>query len=212
MSQQPQRALIVIDVQNEYVTGNLLIEYPDVQQSLANIGKAMDAAHAADIPVVVVRHLAPESSPLFARGSHNAELHPVVAARHADHRVEKGVASALAGTGLGTWLRERGIDTLSVIGYMTHNCDVSTVLQAHHEGWKVELLHDAAGSVPYVNGQGAATAEEIHRVFTVVMHTGFAAVVSTDEWVRAIEAGTPLAADNIYLSNQRARASRSSAA
>src|SRR3546814_4933159 len=35
----PQRALVVIDVQNEYVTGNLRIEYPPVEDSLRNIGK-----------------------------------------------------------------------------------------------------------------------------------------------------------------------------
>ena len=39
----PRRALIVIDVQNEYVTGDLPIEYPDVHSSLANIGRVQDA-------------------------------------------------------------------------------------------------------------------------------------------------------------------------
>ncbi len=203
MSLSPKRALIVVDVQNEYVSGNLRIEYPDVQQSLVNIARAMDAARAAGIPVVVVQHLAPETSPLFARGSLQAELHPLVADKHRDLLIEKSMASALTGTGLGAWLREHEIDTLSVVGYMTHNCDDSTVRQARHEGWNVELLHDAAGSVPYANALGAATAEEIHRVFTVVMHTGFAAVVSTAEWLAALEHGTALQADNIYLSNQR---------
>ncbi|NTV11630.1 MAG: isochorismatase family protein, partial [Zoogloea sp.] len=89
MSEQAKRALIVIDVQNEYISGNLLIEYPDVQQSLANICRAMDAAHAAGIPVVVVQHLAPEGAPIFARGSQLAELHPQVAARPRELLVEK---------------------------------------------------------------------------------------------------------------------------
>lgn len=210
MSSQPKRALIVIDVQNEYFTGNLRIEYPDVRQSLPKICRAMDSAHAAGVPVVVVQHLFPEGFPVFARGSHGAELHPEVARRHRDHLVEKGMASALTTTDLGPWLRERGIDTLTVVGYMTHNCDDATVRQAMHEGWKVELLHDAAGSLPYTNAMGSATAEEIHRVFTIVMHTGFAAVVSTDEWVRALASGEPLAADNVFLSNQRALAGRES--
>ena len=39
------RALIVIDVQNEYVTGNLPIVYPDLTTSLANIGAAIDTAN-----------------------------------------------------------------------------------------------------------------------------------------------------------------------
>jgi nicotinamidase-related amidase len=203
MLQPPKRALIVIDVQNEYVSGKLLIEYPDVKQSLANIAKAMDAAQAAGIPVVVVQHLSPEDSPLFARGSPGAELHPLVATRHRDLLVKKQMASALTGTCLGQWLRERGVDTLSVVGYMTHNCDDSTVRHAAHTGFRVELLHDAAGSVPYANALGSATAEEIHRVFTVVMHTGFAAVVSTTDWLRALASDQALSVDNVYLSNQR---------
>lgn len=208
MAQAPKRALIVIDVQNEYFSGKLRIEYPDVRQSLPNICRAMDAARAAGIPVVVVQHLLPAGAPVFARGGDSAALHADVAARPRDLLVEKQVASALTGTGLGAWLRERGIDTLTVVGYMTHNCDDSTVRQASHEGWKVELLHDASGSLPYANAIGAATAEEIHRVFTVVAHTGFAAVASTDDWLAAVARGEALAADNIVLSNQRALAGR----
>jgi len=41
-------------------------------------------------------------------------------------------------------------------------------------------------------------------VFTVVMHTGFAAVVSTDQWLLALANAEPLTADNVYLSNRRA--------
>lgn len=204
MSQPIKRALVVIDVQNEYVTGNLRITYPNVQVSLANIAKAMDAAQAAGIPVVVVQHLAAQESPLFARGSTAAELHPIVGERPRDHLIEKTMASSFVGTDLGHWLREHEINTLTVVGYMTHNCDDSTVRQAAHEGWKVEFLHDAAGSVPYTNAIGTATAEEIHRVFTVVMHTGFAAVLSTEEWLGALTSGKAQPVDNVYLSNQRA--------
>ncbi len=201
---QPKRALIVIDVQNEYVSGDLLIEYPPVDQSLANIGRAMDAATAAGIPVVLVQHLAPEDSPIFARGSRGAELHPVVADRAHDHWVQKALPSALTGTDLGPWLRERGIDTLTIVGYTTQHCDESTARQARHEGWSVELLHDATGSEPFANDLGSASAEEIHRVFTLVSHTGFAAVASTGQWLATVATGEALQPDNLYLSNQRA--------
>ena len=127
----PKRALIVIDVQNEYFNGKLCIEYPDVRVTLPNICRAMDAATAAGIPVVVVQHLTPPGAPVFARGSDTAALHPEIARRPHDLLVEKTMASALTGTPLGAWLRERGIDTLSIVGYMTHNCDDSTARQAY---------------------------------------------------------------------------------
>ncbi|MBW9103420.1 cysteine hydrolase family protein [Paraburkholderia phenoliruptrix] len=201
----PRRALVVIDVQNEYVSGDLPIEYPQVETSLANIGRAMDAARAAGVPVVVVQNFAPASSPLFARGSERAELHPVVASRERDHYVEKSLPSAFTGTDLGEWLAARSIDTLTVVGYMTHNCDASTINHAVHAGLAVEFLHDATGSVPYENSAGFASAEDIHRVFCVVLQSRFAAVASTDEWLAALANGAPLERGNIYASNQKAR-------
>ncbi|WP_282341446.1 cysteine hydrolase family protein [Pseudomonas sp. PS02288] len=208
MSASPNRALIVIDVQNEYITGNLRIEYPDVGLSLPNIARAMDAARATGIPVVVIQHLEAPDSPLFARGGEMAELHPDIARRPRDHHVEKNQASALTGTDLAAWLRDRQIDTLTVIGYMTHNCDLATTLEAHHLGWNVELLHDASGSLPYSNACGSVSAEEIHRVMTVVMHSSFAAVASTAQWLEALENGTALEPGDIPSSNQRAIAER----
>jgi hypothetical protein len=68
----------------------------------------------------------------------------------------------------------------------------------------VEVLHDACGSVSYTNAVGSASAEEIHRAYTVVLHTGFAAVATTAQWLGAIKSGEALVADNIFHSNQRA--------
>ncbi|NYT35883.1 cysteine hydrolase [Allopusillimonas soli] len=204
MSVSPRRALAVIDVQNEYVTGNLLIEYPPVESSLANIGRAMDAAKAAGIPVIVIQHDSPPDAPLFAHGSAYWELHPVVADRSADHRINKRKASIFTGTDLSPWLEDHNIDTLTIVGYMTHNCDASSINHAHHNGLAVEFLSDATGSLPYRNAAGEASAEEIHRVFSTVFHSNFAAVATTDAWIDAVADGKDLPIDNVHLSHQRA--------
>ena len=182
MTTTPRRALIVIDVQNEYFTGQMKIEYPPVETSLPNIGRAMDAAREAGIPVVVVQHDAPESSPIFAAGSDGWQLHPEVARRAQDHRINKRMASAFAGTDLAEWLAANAIDTLTIVGYMTHNCNASTIFEAMHRGLRVEVLADASGALPYANAAGKASAEEIHRVFSTVFHSNFAAVASTEAW------------------------------
>ncbi|RLM02276.1 isochorismatase [Gibbsiella quercinecans] len=200
-----KRALIVIDVQNEYFTGDLPIEYPDRQVSLANIGRALDAAEANGIPVVIVQNFAPEDSPLFARGSHGAQLHPQIANRPRALAIEKSMPSAFSGTGLGEWVATNGIDTLTVVGYMTQNCDDSTIKHALHAGLAVEFLSDATGAVSYANRAGSASAEEIHRVFSVVLQARFAAVLTTDEWLAVLQNGSQPVRENIYSSNQNAR-------
>lgn len=204
MSGTPKRALIVIDVQNDYVGGNLPIDYPPVEGSLANIGRAMDAARAAAIPVVVVQNVNPAAAPFMAEGTHGAELHPVVASRDRDHFVRKNMPSALTGTGLTEWLRERRIDTITIVGFMSHNCDLSTAIQAVHAGFAVEFLSDATGSLPYANRAGRASAEEIHRVVSVVLQSRFAAVMSTDEWIGLLASGGAPERDTIFASHRRA--------
>lgn len=203
---KPRRALVVVDVQNEYETGGLRIEYPPVADSLRNIGKAMDAAHAAGVPVVVVQQSSPAGEPLFATGSRGWELHEVVASRPRDHYLRKLLPSAFAGTDLREWLASRDIDTVAVVGYMTHNCNDTTIKHAFDAGLQVEFLMDASGSVPYANRAGLATAEEIHRVFAVVEQSRFAAVLGTDEWITHLAAGTLPERDTIHASHQRALA------
>lgn len=205
MTNNVKRALVVIDVQNDYVGGNLPIEYPPVELSLANIGRAMDGAKAEGIPIVVVHNVLPENASILAKGTRGADLHETVTSRGWDHYVLKNMPSAFAGTSLEGWLREREIDTITIVGYMTHNCDFSTIVQGVHGGFNMELLSDASGSVPYTNRAGSATAEEIHRVLTVVMQSRFAAVMSTDEWLEILATGRAPERDTIFTSNQRGR-------
>ncbi|TPI16775.1 cysteine hydrolase [Mesorhizobium sp. B4-1-3] len=201
---QPRRALVVVDVQNDYDSGNLAIQHPPFTETVANAARAMDAAAAAGIKIVVVKQMAPETSPIFAKGSHGGELHPEIARRGRDHYVEKTLPSAFTGTDLETWLRGSAIDTIAVVGYMTHNCDLSTIIHAVHMGFAVEFLSDASGSVPYANSAGYASAEDIHQVVSVVLQSRFAAVLKTAEWIDCLKTGKLPERDTIHASNQRA--------
>lgn len=211
-NQSPKRALILIDVQNEYVTGKLPIEYPDLRVSLSNLAQAATAAVQAGIPIVIVQQSAPPQSPIFAKGSPGWELHPVVAGLPRAHYVEKSLPSALAGTDLGEWLREREIDTLTVAGYMTQNCNHSTVLQAMHEGWSVEYLSDATGTLALANRANRASAREIQEAFCVVMQSRFAAVMTTREWLQAIAGEALPERESLFASVRQARAATYAAA
>lgn len=202
----PRRALIVIDVQNEYFAGGgLPIAAPPIATSLTHITRAMDAARAAGVPVIVVQQTAPAGAPVFDRGTPGWALHPEIAKRPHDHFIEKQWPSAFTGTDLADWLSAHAIDTLVVVGYMTHNCVASTVFEACHRGLQVEFLHDASGSLPYRNAAGEMSAEETHRVFSVVFHSRFAAVASTADWTRAVAERIALPRSNIMASSRAAR-------
>ncbi|WP_298335038.1 cysteine hydrolase family protein [Ferrimicrobium sp.] len=199
------RALVVIDVQNEYISGNLPISYPKLSVSLANIGIAMDTAAELGMPIVVVQQVAPETSPIFAKGSNGYALHEVVTSRSCDHHVEKTLPSAFVGTDLAMWLETHAIDTIVIVGYMTQNCDESTARDALHHGLTVEFLSDATGTLAMANQQGSLGAEELHRAVLLVLQSRFAAVSTTREWVDAVRNGMDLERSNVVASTEIAR-------
>ena len=134
MTENPKRALLVIDVQNEYFTGKLPITYP--AGSLANVLCAMDAARAHGVPVVAIQHASPQpDAPVFRKGSKEWELHPEVAARPHDVLIHKSLPGSFTGTELETWLREHGVETVVIAGYMTQMCCDTTARQAMHLGF-----------------------------------------------------------------------------
>ncbi|MHB1251719.1 MAG: cysteine hydrolase family protein [Acidimicrobiales bacterium] len=200
-----RRALIVVDVQNEYVSGALRITFPALSESLANIAVAMDVAAELEIPIVVVQQVAPETSPIFAKGSHGFALHEVVAGRPYDHLVEKQMPSAFVDTDLAQWLVEHGVDTVVVVGFMTQNCDESTTRDALHRGLSVEFLSDATGTLAMANQAGAISAEQLHRAVLIVLQSRFAAVCTTREWIDAVRDQSALARSSVFASTEVAR-------
>ena len=61
-----RRALILVDVQNQYFDGPLAIQYPPRDVSVQNIVRLIDHAEKKGIPVVAVQHTYPAGAPVFA--------------------------------------------------------------------------------------------------------------------------------------------------
>lgn len=177
-----KRALIVIDVQNEYFEGGALpITYPP--NSFERIKEAIAVAQKARIFTVFVQHTSlKEDAKAFVRGSHLWEFHDEIQALMPDLYIEKNHASSFVGTDLNYRLRSLGIDTVAIVGYMTQNCCDATARDASQLGFNVEFLSDANGTLAFSNNAGSVSAEELHRAFLVAQAFGFSRVLSFDEW------------------------------
>lgn len=178
-----KRALLVIDVQNEYFTGKMPITYP--KGSLSNILRAMDTAECCGFPSILIQHTAQRhDAPTFRRGSMAWELHGSVLSRQHECVLEKEMPGSFTGTNLHELLKKLGVDTVTICGYMSQMCCDTTARQATHLGYTVEFLSDATGTLALSNYSGHVTAEEVHRCVLVTQAAGFSKVLSTDDWIQ----------------------------
>ncbi|MDQ0678601.1 nicotinamidase-related amidase [Arthrobacter pascens] len=186
----PRRALILIDVQQQYFNGPLEIQYPRHQESLQMIARAVDAAAAAGIPIVAVQHSAGEGAALFAPGTPEFELHPEIERRRTDawNGVVKQYGSVYADTNLTEWLRQQDIDTVTLVGYMTNNCVLASAVEAESLGFVTEVLSDATGAINLANEAGSADAKTVHTTLLTLLNSNWAAVSTTDAWADALQA------------------------
>lgn len=195
----PRRALILVDVQLDYFSGPLEIQYPPHTDSLLQILRAIDAANAAGVPVVSVQHTMGEGAPLFDPTSETFALHPEIEARRTDtwKSVVKHYSSVYAETDVADWLREQGVGTVTLVGYMTNNCIIASAVESEGLGLTTEVLRDATGAIHLSNGVGTVDAETVHTTLMTLLNSNFAAVAPTSTWLEALSAGQALSRSDL---------------
>lgn len=207
---EARRAVVVVDVQQEYFTGALAIQFPPVDQSLGKILDVLDVAARESIPVAVVRHEKPEGAALFAAGSPGWALHPRLDS-HIDpswKRITKSFASCFDHTELAEWLHQHDVNTITLVGFMTNNCILATAAAAPPLGFAAEVLSDATGAPDLANEAGSVPACQLHQTLLVLLNSNFAAVATTKDWTAAAAARTPLTRSNLLESAAQGAASR----
>lgn len=184
-------ALIVIDVQEEYFSGRLPIEFPPRESSLDMITTAMNKAAAASVPIVLVRHTGAPGERSFQQDSPTWALRREVSDRHHDLVIDKRLPGSFTGTSLGEWLGERAIDHITIVGYMTNVCCDTTARQAIHRGLGATLLHDAVGVpvMPDLDGNPIA-AESLQRAALAPLALMGVELASTAHWFQTLAPGS----------------------
>jgi len=144
------KALLVIDLQNDYFPGG---KFPlwNTEAVLQNIERAIEKANAQGIPVVIIQHIANSKlgiAPFFNEGTAGAEIHPrILAAAPKAPIVVKEFADSFERTNLEETLTKLGATELLVCGMMTQNCVTHTAISKAAEKYNVCILVDCCTTV-----------------------------------------------------------------
>ena len=171
-----RRALIVVDVQNDFCPGGALaVEHGD--EVVAPLNRLIEEFLARGEPVYKSRDWHPAQTKHFAayggtwpihciRGTAGAEFHPALSDDPRVQVVSKGLGdedsySAFDGTTLAEDLRRQGVREVWVGGLATDYCVKNTVLDALREGFRVRALSGAMRAVNLQPGDGPRAMEEM---------------------------------------------------
>lgn len=175
-------ALVLVDFQNEFVTGGLKL--PAAPAAITRATELARWARQADILVVLVENVIDRpGAPLFAAGAKNTELVPQLTPRPSDLVLRKNMAGAFSHTDFDQQLRTRGIDTLIVGGLMTHLAVLVTVIDASVLGYKVLVAADSTATrpLPGAAGEPAVDAPTLQRAALATLSDRFADVMRSSE-------------------------------
>jgi nicotinamidase-related amidase len=134
LSNRPNTAVVVIDVQNGVVEGA-----PRRDEVIANINQVVDRARASDVPVVWVQHQSDE----LPEGSEQWQYVPELEMADGEPVVHKRYGDSFEATTLEDELAARGVGRLIVAGAQTDACVRSTLHGAFTRGYDTTLVSDA---------------------------------------------------------------------
>ncbi|MEP6462526.1 MAG: isochorismatase family protein [Frankiaceae bacterium] len=168
------RALVVVDVQNDFCEGGGLAVAggaavaADVSAVLAR--SSVDGDHDAYDLVVASRDFHRDPGAHFSAqpdfvdswpphcviGTPGAEFHPALDTAPLDAIFDKGHSTAAysafegsdaAGTSMSAWLRSRGVEAVDLVGIATDHCVRATALDAVTAGFRTRVLLDLTAGV-----------------------------------------------------------------
>jgi nicotinamidase/pyrazinamidase len=191
----PGDALVVTDVQNDFVTGTLAV--PGAAAIVAPLNDAIEAFHARGLPVIAIRDWHPPGHSSFAatggpwpehcvQGTPGAQFVAGLRLCPGALLVSKGTDpgaeaySGFKGTTLAEALRARGVRRLFIGGLATDYCVLDTVHDAIAAGFAVVVLADGIRAVDAHPGDGTKAEDEMRRTGARFARTGEVIGASAD--------------------------------
>ena len=185
MPTQKKRALIVVEVQNDFCPGgSLAVAHGD--EVIAPLNKLIEEFLERGEPVFKSRDWHTPQTKHFAAYGGTWPVHCVQETKGAEFHaallddmhirvISKGLGdedcySAFDGTDLALQLQRLGVDEVWVGGLATDYCVKNTVLDALREGFQVKAIADAMRAVELKPGDGERAIEEMRDAGAEIMN------------------------------------------
>ena len=190
--------MVVVDMQNDFVAEGAMLQSAQAAAMVPKLAATLNFCREKGIRVIYTAHVHRRDgsdmgmyddlySPIANRASlvdetPGVDIFPDLSPAPGEHVIKKHRYSAFFATDLDLILREWGIDTVIVSGTTTENCCHATARDAMFHNYRVVFLSDCTGTFDYPDvGQGAMSAEEVHRATLTILAFSTAHVMTAGE-------------------------------
>ncbi len=177
-----KKAVIVIDMLNDFVTGSLRCDRAD--PIIPKINNLLNAARKRDVPIIYSNdaHLHTDSElkkwgAHAIKGSEGAQVIPELKPAEKDYQLDKRAYSGFFETGLDPLLRDLGVDAVILTGLHTNICVRHTAADAFFRGYKIIIASD---------GVEAFTVKDHEEGLDYMKNVYNAEIKNTDEIIKDI--------------------------
>jgi nicotinamidase-related amidase len=180
-----KRALVVVDMQNDYFPGGKWT-LTGIEAAADNTARLISSARANGDLIVHIRHeFATADAPFFAPGTAGAHVHPKANNLENEPVVLKHHVNSYRETNLKEILDRHGIEDVVICGAMSHMC-VDAVTRASADlGYGVTVIHDACATRDLEFNGVKVPAAQVHTAFMASLGFAYATMLSTDEYLEA---------------------------
>jgi nicotinamidase-related amidase len=159
------RALLIIDIQNDYFPGGKM-ELEGSEPASLRAGELLAAFRERRLPIVHVQHISTRpGATFFLPDTEGVQIHGNVAPAAAETVIQKHFPNGFRDTGLLEHLRRAEIQELVIAGMMTHMCVDGTTRAAADLGFRCFLAHDACATRALSFGGTKVPAEHVQCSF-----------------------------------------------
>jgi nicotinamidase-related amidase len=174
-------ALLVIDIQRAAFDGVRCPPIDSPDRLVRNACRLVEAARAANRPIVFVQHCDEVGQP-FEPGTPHWDLHDSLAPNAGDAVVRKHASSSFEGTELEALLMARSVTELVLCGLQSEFCVSNTARSALALGYTVHVARDGHSTWP----SEGRTADEIEAEVNARLGDAGAVVTTTDNLASAL--------------------------
>ncbi len=178
------KALIIIDIQNDYFKGGAL-ELHNPEKASENAKQILEKFRKDDLPIIHVEHITadPQNMPFFIEGTEGQKIHESVQPKNGEKVIQKSFPNAFLQTDLLDYLKTKDIKEVVVLGMMTSTCVDSTVRAAKDHGFDCTVIGDACATRDLEVNGNEVKADDVHNSFLAGLSFFYADIQTTQNYL-----------------------------